>query len=122
LQFCERWLPGLRYVRLKWQDMAELECDQAAMQAGFSTEFIARTILKLQRMTQGYLLDEGLLSYVGDQDAGGLKLRLQSLILGPRDSIGASPVLLLVTIWVIGSLVFFIEIHHISETLLGWLT
>ena len=121
LQFCEACLPAVRHVGSRWQIAAELECDQAALRKGFSSELVAATILKLQRETQGYFLRSSLLNYAGNPNGESLTLRVESLLFGRGDSIGAKPVMLLFTILLIGSLLFFVEVHHMLETVLGWL-
>lgn len=123
LQFLERWLPGAQYVRAQWQASAELDCDWVAIRQGFSRELVAHTILKVQRATQFHLQSVSLLNYSAQQSSEFLKFRVESLLLeDDRDGIGMKPVLLLFSVLFIASVVFFVEVHHMLETVLGWLT
>ena len=122
LEFCEKWIPGIRYTRSRWQIAAELECDQAALRAGYSKELVAATILKLQRATQGYLRSGSLLSYVGDDSNQSLKPRVEVLVYGQDDVTGATPLGLLLASLLFSGVVFFGEVHHVLETVLGWLS
>ena len=122
LEFCERWIPGIRTTRSRWQIAAELECDQAALQAGYSKELVAATILKLQRATQQYFLSGSLLSYAGEDSNLSLKPRVEALVYGLDDFTGAAPLVWLVVSLLCSGVVFFVEIHHVLETVLGWLS
>lgn len=122
LQFMERWLPGIRCVRLRWQATAELDCDRAAIRQGFPAEMVAETILKMKRFTQGHSQSVGLLNYAGEQSADLLKLRVEALFMNhPESSIGVIPVLVFLALPSFLALIFLMEVHHVLETVLGWL-
>lgn len=122
LQLLERSVPGGSYIRSQWQSANELECDEAALRKGFSAQLIAETILKLQRATQAYLHAGSTLHYAGQQKGDFLKFRIEALFHdGEKFSVGVKPVLLSLGVLLIVSLAFFGDVHHMLETVLGWL-
>lgn len=122
LRFCERLFPGMSVARRRWEGMAELECDQAAVRAGFSAHLIAGTILKMQKANQPYRSLSGVLSYAGNDGSESLRIRIASLVSKPPQPVGTAPLLVLFAILLGISLGLFLEIHHALETVLGWLT
>ena len=119
LAWSEKCFPGMKPIWRRWQLAVETECDRATVQAGFSKTLVAQTILKLKRANQGRLAQATLLHYASTDDEA-LRTRLELLL---NDTVNVTWVkmlsILLPIFWLL-SILFFSEVHHAMETLLGW--
>ncbi len=102
--------------------MAELECDQAAVRAGFAPHFVAQTILKMLKANRLKSSPAGVLNYAGDNSSENLRVRIGSLISGRPQPTGAAPLGILLGALLGIGFGFLLEVHHALETVLGWLT
>ena len=117
LTSCGHWLPGISLIRRHWQRMAELECDQKAVEAGFSAESVAATIVKLKKAGMGQLVQDGCPACDG-QD---LRFRVERLLTGHTPTWSGWPVATGLIGTVSMLILFFPAVHHSLETCLGWI-
>ena len=121
LAFSEKCFPGMKPIRRRWQLAVETECDRATVQAGFPNTLVAKTILKLKRANQGQLAQATLLHYASTDDDA-LRTRLELLLNDTVNDTWVKLLSILLPIFWLLSVLFFSEVHHAMETLLGWLS
>ncbi len=121
LRLCGGLFPGTGAALRNWERSAELECDRAAVGAGFSPALVARTILKMQRAHRQWDSHPAVSGHAGHGDPESLRIRITSLVCGRLDPVGPAPLLLVLLLLAGIGLCFLPETHHALETALGWL-
>lgn len=121
LAWSEKCFPGMALIRGRWQLAVETECDRATVQVGFSRTLVAKTILKLKRANQDPLAQATVLHY-GSADDDALRTRLELLLNDTVNDTWVKTLWILLPIFWLLSVLFFTDVHHGMETLLGWLS